>query len=164
MAAEVAVAGNKSYQFEAKLQKHPKLNATFIEFPYNVEAEFGVKGQVKVVADIDGVIYQGSLAKMGHHCHRLGVTQAIRKQLGKESGDVVNVVIKQDTATRKVTVPHEIQSLLDQDQSVKAFFDGLSFTNRKEYVNWITTAKKEITKQNRLSKMFDLLKSGAKHP
>ncbi|MCB1582734.1 MAG: DUF1905 domain-containing protein, partial [Xanthomonadales bacterium] len=83
------MAGKKSYRFMGKLHKHPKLNAAFIEFPYDVEKEFGTKGQVKVVADIDGVSYRGSLAKMGHHCHKLGINQSIRQQINKNFGDEV---------------------------------------------------------------------------
>ena len=60
----------KTYEYDTVLIKHPTLNSAFIEFPYDVEAEFGTKGQVKVLAAIDGHEYRGSLAKMGHphHC------------------------------------------------------------------------------------------------
>ncbi len=149
-AVAVVVVGEQAYGVDSTLLKHPKHNATFIEFPHHVEAEFAVKGQVKVVADTDGAVYRGSLAKMGHHCHCLGVTQAIRKQLGKYSGDVVNVMIRQDNDLRAVEVPPDIQTLLDQDLMVKGYFNGLSYTNCKEHVTWVTSAQKESTKQNHI--------------
>ena len=41
------------YRFEAVLQKVPDLNGAYVEFPYDVRAEFG-KGRVKVRATFDG--------------------------------------------------------------------------------------------------------------
>ena len=160
----MAVAGNKTYSFKAELLKHPKLNAAYIEFPYDVEQEFGVKGQVKVVADIEGVSYQSSLAKMGQPRHCLGITQAIRKQINKQPGDQIKVKIKQDLALRTVEVPEMIQDMLQQHPNCLAFFNGLSYTHRKEYVVWITGAKKATTQSRRLQLMLDKLKVGIKHP
>lgn len=45
----------KEYEFDAVLLKHEGMNATFVEFPYDVEKEFGVKEQVKVHAMFDRV-------------------------------------------------------------------------------------------------------------
>lgn len=36
------------YEFDAEIKKQDSIDATFVEFPYDVEKEFGVKGQVKV--------------------------------------------------------------------------------------------------------------------
>ncbi|WP_010233489.1 DUF1905 domain-containing protein [Clostridium arbusti] len=38
----------KSYEFDAVIKKHGTIDAAYIEFPYDVEKEFGTKGQVKV--------------------------------------------------------------------------------------------------------------------
>lgn len=86
----------KEYEFDAALLKHEDMNAAFIEFPYDVEKEFGTKGRVKVYVTFDGVEYRGSLVKMGHHCHILGVTQKIRKEINKNPGDTVQVILKKD--------------------------------------------------------------------
>jgi uncharacterized protein YdeI (YjbR/CyaY-like superfamily) len=51
---------------------------------------------------------------------------------------------------------------LKKDKDVKAFFDKLSYTHQKEYVNWITDAKKEETRQNRIAKTIEMLKKGKK--
>lgn len=109
----------KEYEFDAVLLKHGGMNATFVEFPYDVEKEFGVKGQVKVQLTFDGVPYRGSLAKMGHHCYILGVTQKIWKEIGKDPGDVIHVVLKQDIEPRLVEVPQNFAELLDKHGEAK---------------------------------------------
>jgi len=40
----------------------------------------------------------------------------------------------------------------------------LSYTHRKEYVRWITEAKKEETRKNRFEKAIELLKKKTKTP
>jgi hypothetical protein len=67
----------KKFEFDAVMQKHEGLDAGYIEFPYSVAAEFGTKGQVKVKAYFNGFPYRGSLVKMGHICHLIGVTKEV---------------------------------------------------------------------------------------
>jgi uncharacterized protein YdeI (YjbR/CyaY-like superfamily) len=38
-----------------------------------------------------------------------------------------------------------------------AFFESLAFTHKKEYIRWITSAKRPETKQARMAKMLEML-------
>lgn len=154
----------KTYKFNAEIKKHPSIDATFIEFPYDVKEEFGVKGQVKVIATFDGYEYRGSLAKMGHHCHMLGITQKIRKEIGKGPGDTVGVILRKDDQERVINLPEELEIALTQNPKAKQFFDTLSYTNKKEYVQWISSAKKQETKEARLQKAIEMLLNNVKRP
>ncbi|GAB6172340.1 hypothetical protein JCM15765_18180 [Paradesulfitobacterium aromaticivorans] len=136
----------------------------YVEFPFDVETEFGTRGQVKVIATFDGYEYRGSLARMGHHCHLIGLTKKVRAEIGKNPGEGVHVVIKQDVEPRTVELPEDFEKLLNQNPEAKMFFDKLSFTNRKEYVQWITTAKKVETRDRRLRNSIDKLLQGIKEP
>lgn len=82
------------YSFEAVLKKVPDIDGAYLEFPYDVRAEFG-KGRVKVHATFDGFPYDGSLVRMKTECHIIGVQQAIRKAIGKQPGDLVHVTIQE---------------------------------------------------------------------
>jgi hypothetical protein len=69
-----------------------------------------------------------------------------------------------DLTNRIITPPREIiEALAYKPQSI-AFFEQLSFTNKKEYVVWILSAKQEKTKLDRLSKLVDKLAAGKKNP
>lgn len=84
----------KIYRFEAIIRKVPELDGAYIEFPYDVRAEFG-KGRVKVHATFDGEPYDGSLVRMKTPGHIIGLRQDIRKKIGKQPGDSVTVTIKE---------------------------------------------------------------------
>jgi hypothetical protein len=154
----------KIYEFDALIKKQDSIDAAFIEFPYNVEEEFGVKGMVKVKATFDGVEYQGSLAKMGYHCHCLGITKKIRKEINKGAGDIVHVVITKDDTSRVVELPEELRKLLEENEELKSIFSSLSYTNQKEYSEWIKSAKKIETRDRRLKDSVSMLLKGIKHP
>lgn len=140
------------------------MNAAFVEVPFDVEKEFGTRGQVKIRAEFDGYEYRGSLAKMGHHCHLLGLTQKVRRAIEKQPGDRVHVKLEKDEQPRTVEVPADLQELLGAEPGAQVFFEQLSYTNRKEYVRWITGAKKNETRIRRLQKTMEMLKEGIKHP
>lgn len=155
---------NKKYEFTTEILKHETMDAGYIEFPYDVEEEFGTRGQVKVKATFDGHPYRGSLATMGRERHCLGVTKKVRKAIGKDPGDKVHVVIEKDEEPRTVEVPDVLQDWLNEHPEEQAFFDDLAYTYRKEYVRWITGAKREETRKRRLEKTFEMLKNRVKHP
>jgi hypothetical protein len=133
----------------------------FVTVPFDVEAAFGKK-RVKIKATIDGVPYRGSLVRMGTPCHVLLVRKEIREKIGKGPGDQVHVVIEEDVEPRLVEVPEDLRQALDAEPGVSRFFDGLSYTHQKEYVNWVAEAKRPGTRRNRILKVKDMLRQGIK--
>ena len=84
----------KIFNFEAVIHKVPDIDAAYIEIPFDVKATFG-KSRVAIKATFDGVYYEGSIVKMGTPNHILGIRKEIRKQIGKQAGDVVKVSIQE---------------------------------------------------------------------
>jgi hypothetical protein len=152
----------KKYKFKAKIQAGDGGGA-YLLFPYDVEKEFGTKGRVPVKATFDGVPYTGSLMKYGYPQHMLGVAKAIREQIGKGPGDAIEVVIWKDEEVRTLEVPAEFEKRMKKE-GLLPFFEKLSYTHRKEYCCWITEARKEETRSNRLEKAIEMLSKGVKTP
>ena len=154
---------NNPITFSAEIQQHQDINAAFVNFPFDTVELFGKKGQVKVKVLLDDkVVYRSSLANMGGDCHRLGLTQAIRKELGKTFGDIVEVKLWEDKEERIVIVPDDVQELLNQNEKAKEFYDKMSYTYKKEYIHWIDDAKKEEIRERRKVKMIEMLLTGKK--
>jgi uncharacterized protein YdeI (YjbR/CyaY-like superfamily) len=74
----------------------------------------------------------------------------------------VTITVEPDSEPRLVEVPADLLKELKKDKEAKTFFDKLSYTHQKEYVTWITEAKKEETRQNRIAKTIEMLKEGKK--
>ncbi|SEM73855.1 Bacteriocin-protection, YdeI or OmpD-Associated [Chryseobacterium taichungense] len=150
-------------QFKAVIKQHRTMNAAFVEFPFSTEKLFNKKGQVKIKALFDDKVeYRGSLAKMKSECHMLGLTQEIRKQLGKTFGDEVSVSLIEDKEERTVEIADDILIVFNENPEAKALFDKMSYTHRKEYIRWINEAKKPETRENRKIKMIKMILDGKK--
>lgn len=154
----------KVYEFDAVIQTDGRIDSGYVEFPFDVGKEFGTRGQVKVIATFDEYEYRGSLVKMGHHCHFIGLIKKVRAEIGKNPGDTVHVVIKQDLEPRTVEVPEDFEKMLNQNPEAQTFFDKLSYTNRKQYVQWITNAKKAESRDRRIKNSICKLLQGIKEP
>ncbi|WP_304969601.1 YdeI/OmpD-associated family protein [Romboutsia ilealis] len=139
-----------TYKFEVIIQQVENKDATFIEIPFDVEKEFGAK-MVKVKAKFDNIDYRGSIVRMGMPCFIIGLTKEIRKKIGKGIGDTVSVEIEKDEEERIVEIPIEFKSMLNGNNNAKDFFNSLSYSQKKKYITWITSAKKEETKIKRMN-------------
>ncbi|WP_309128169.1 YdeI/OmpD-associated family protein [Microbacterium sp.] len=98
------------------------------------------------------------LARMGGQ-NLIGFSKAARAEMGVELGDEFDVVIAPDTAERTVEVPEALAAALESDADAKAAFDGLSYSRRKEIARSIAEAKQDATRERRLAKALEELRS-----
>lgn len=148
---------------EYKFQSIIKVSAigsggAYVEFPYDVEKEFGVKGRVKVLCFFEDVEYRGSLVKMGTGCHIVGITKDIRNKAGKDIGDEINVRLYKDEAERTVQLHPLLEQQLLKSKALQENYEKLSYTTKKEIFIQLSDAKKEETLKRRLEKVIAELK------
>jgi len=67
-------------------------------------------------------------------------------------------------STKKVTIPDDLAAFFRKHKKEAAFFDTLSFTNKKEYLEWIVTAKREATRTERIKGTIERLTKNWKNP
>ncbi|MBK1894646.1 YdeI/OmpD-associated family protein [Chryseobacterium paridis] len=150
-------------QFSGIIRQNGEMNAAFVEFLFSTEELFNKKGQVKIKAIFDNKVeYRGSLIKMKSSCHLLGLTQEVRKQLGKTFGDEILVSIVEDKEERIVEIAVDIAVIFNENEKAKELFDTMSYTHKKEYIRWIEEAKKTETRENRKTKMIQMILDGKK--
>ena len=85
-------------------------------------------------------------------------------QLAQKPAETRAIFQYADSATKTITLPDDLAEVLAKHPAEKAFFDNLSFSHRREYVEWIVTAKQESTRQKRLAGAIERLTKGMKNP
>jgi hypothetical protein len=138
-------------------------NNTGIEVPEEILTALGRGRRVKVVATVNGYAYRTSVAPyMGVIVMPFSAEH--RAATGLVGGEEIDVEIVPDDAPREVTVPDDLAAALAGDPAASAFFDELSFTNRRTYVDWIESAKKAETREARVAKAVVSLGEGKSRP
>ncbi|GAA2475361.1 YdeI/OmpD-associated family protein [Winogradskya humida] len=125
----------------------------------DVVAELGGGGRPKVVVTVNGYEWRGSIAKMGG-AYWLGVSAERRGAAGIAAGEVHDVDVVLDAAPREVEVPAELAAALEAVPEAKAFWDGLSASNKGWHVLQVTGAKTAETRARRIEKSVTMLKAG----
>jgi bifunctional DNA-binding transcriptional regulator/antitoxin component of YhaV-PrlF toxin-antitoxin module len=137
-----------------KLEKHPKLEATGITIPFDVEKVFGAK-RVPVKATVNKAVYRGSIVRMGGR-YMLGIPKAFREEAGIAAGDNIVITLEVDTAPREVKVPADLAKAIKK-AGVLAAWDSLSYTHRKEHARAVEEAKRPETRAKRIEKTIEIL-------
>lgn len=145
-------------EFDAYLEPTgPNVNWCFLAAPFDVRAVFGTKARVAVRGTINGFAFRSSFSPMGGR-HLLCINKAMQHAAGVRPGATAHFFVERDDAPRVVDVPPMIAKTLRRDPETRAIFEKLSFTHKKEYVEWIMSAKKDETRKARLAKLGPMLR------
>jgi hypothetical protein len=96
------------------------------------------------------------------------VWSAIRLKKPEESAkpagfSSVNPAPGVDYVNRTIATPKELQALLDKNKTAATFYESLAFSHKREYVEWIISAKREETKAKRLETTMEKLTAKKKN-
>jgi hypothetical protein len=69
-----------------------------------------------------------------------------------------------DPKTKSVRLPDDLAKALRKNKKQEEFFNALSFTNKKEYIEWIITAKRQETRDERVRGTIERLAKLWKNP
>jgi uncharacterized protein YdeI (YjbR/CyaY-like superfamily) len=69
-----------------------------------------------------------------------------------------------DPVKKTIRIPDDLQRALDGNKQVAAYFNQLAFSHRKEYVEWIVTAKRDETRNKRVEGTIERLTRQWKNP
>jgi hypothetical protein len=145
-------------KFRATLELGGK-TATGIRVPAEVVESLGKGRKPPVKVTINGHTYRSSVAVMGGE-YMVGVSAENRAAAGVKAGDELEVEMELDTAPREVTVPADLAEALDREPEARAYFEGLSYSNRLRHVLAIEGAKAADTRQRRIAKSVAMFKEG----
>jgi hypothetical protein len=148
-------------RFTATLQEASG-GGRWVEVPFDPKQASG-QARAPVRGTVNGAPLRSRLAVYGGRTY-LGLRAEIRAAAGIEVGDSVDVELELDDAPREVEPPAALAAALAGDEVARGAYESLSFTHRREYAEWIASAKREETRERRVAKALEMLRTGVKLP
>jgi hypothetical protein len=134
-------------------------SACGIQVPETVVEALGGGKRPAVSVDLDGYVYRSTVAPMGGEWW-VGVNADHRAASGLGAGDEVTVTLALDTAPREIAIPAELAEALRAAPEAKAFFDALSYSNKRVFTLSVEGTSNPETKARRVAKAIALLREG----
>ena len=135
--------------------------ATGMEVPASVVEELGAGKKPTVTVTVGGHTYRSTVAVMGGR-YLLPLSAENRTAAGVAAGDDVEVDVELDTEPREVAVPDDLRAALDGDDAAREAFERLSYSHRRRHVLAVEEAKTPETRQRRVTKALETLRSGGR--
>ncbi|MDX6581740.1 MAG: hypothetical protein QOI10_924 [Solirubrobacterales bacterium] len=135
--------------------------ATGIEVPPEVVEGLDAGKRPPVKVTINDKTYRSTIAARGDR-FLVGVSAENRELTGVAAGDRVEVGIEVDDEPRTVALPPDFAQALGAHPQARAFYDGLTASQKKAFVAPIEQAKKSETRTRRIEKAVGALREGRK--
>lgn len=147
--------------FRAKFETvGPGGEMIYLFVPFDVEKTWGTKARLSVKGTLNGFAFESSLFPYGDGRHHLMVNRALQSGAKAKAGASVSVVMEPDTSQRTVAVPVDFKRSLDANKSAMLAYNRISPQRKREFVDWISSAKKSETRRSRIVKSVEMLLKG----
>jgi hypothetical protein len=139
----------------------PPDDETFaVKLPFDVRAVFG-RARPPVVVGVGDCSFRSTVMVYGGESY-VALTRAQRQTAKLRAGQKVALTISADAAPRTVDVPPDLARALRGKPALRAAWDALSYSHRREHALAITGAKKPETRARRIEKTLAMLAAGSK--
>ena len=85
------------------------------------------------------------------------VNEALIIEYVREAVELNIQGINPPPSPKVIETPADLQALLNKNKKAKAVFDKFTFSHKRGYIEWITSAKRDETRQTRLNKTIEML-------
>ncbi|MFT3947689.1 MAG: YdeI/OmpD-associated family protein [Agriterribacter sp.] len=125
--------------------------------------------KASIIKDPEKILHVGEKASMGHFNKIASLKDlpsdkiftAYIKQAAQLNEEGVQLPPKaKTTSATPVEVPGDVQKALQKNKKAVEVFNAFAPSHRKEYLQWITEAKTEPTRNKRIETMIEWLKEG----
>ena len=153
---------SSAHRFTAEVERDEESGGAYVVVPFDVREAFG-RARAPVRATIGGFTWRTTVAAYGGRSF-IGLSRAVREAAGVAPGDEIAVELAPDDEPRQVVVPGELAEALAANPDAAAAYDGLSFSHRREYAEWVGEAKRDETRRRRAARAVQRLleRSGAR--
>lgn len=132
----------------------------FLVVPKSASAALPTRATTTVEGLINGHRFRAVLEPDGQKSHWLKVDKKLREAAGAEVGDTITLEIAPAAEEMEAKVPPDLRKALSAAPAAKALWSEITPVARRDWILWITSAKKPETRARRIGNACDMLASG----
>jgi hypothetical protein len=133
---------------------------TFLVLPRDASAKLPTRGMTTVEGIINGHPFRATLEPDGQKSHWLKVNTKMREAAGAEAGDVVPIEILSVGKEPEPRVPVDLRKALAAAPKARAVWSDITPVARRDWIVWITSAKRSETRARRIQNACEMLAAG----
>jgi len=133
---------------------------SFLVLPRSASAKLPTRAMTSVEGTINGRLFRATLEPDGRKSHWLKVTGKLRKAAGAEVGDVVELAIIPARKEQEARVPADLKKALAAAPHALQVWSDITPIARRDWIQWITSAKQADTRTRRVANACNMLRSG----
>jgi hypothetical protein len=132
----------------------------FLILPKGASAKLPTRAMTAVEGTLNDYPFSATLAPDGQRSHWLKVDKKLREGAGAKVGDVVTLQIVPAAKQPEPSVPADLRRALADTPGARAVWKDITPVARRDWIQWITSAKKSETRERRIESACDMLASG----
>ena len=155
----------KTIRFKAKLFRPVDSKKgdswTFLILPKNASAKLPSRGITAIEGTINGFPFQAVLDPDGQKSHWLKVKRKLSEAAGVDAGDLVALEVAPATKEPEPEVPADLRkALAAAAPKTRAVWSDITPIARRDWIQWIVSAKQEETRARRIKNACSMLAAG----
>lgn len=141
-----------------------KILCSMVSFKQYCSMGFWLHGEMQTIKNLETDVEQSNMFSLGKITKLEDLPSKPQlKKIILEAMELTDMGVKLKKAAptkTEIAVPDEFQNILDQNKKALAVFEKASPSFRKEYINWITEAKTEGTRNKRIEQAIEWISEG----
>ena len=133
---------------------------TFLILPRNASARLPTRAMTSVVGTINDHPFRATLEPDGQKSHWLKVSRKLREAAGADAGELVTLEIMPSGKEPEPKLPTDLKQALAAAPEARAVWLDITPIARRDWIQWITSAKRAETRSRRVANACDMLAGG----
>jgi Bacteriocin-protection, YdeI or OmpD-Associated/Domain of unknown function (DUF1905) len=151
-------------RFEAKLlrpaQPAKGCSWSFLILPKHASAKLPTRAMTAVECIMNDHSFRATLEPDGHKSHWLKVSKKMREAAGAQVGEVVRLRILSVGKQPEPRLPADLRQALAGAPGARTVWSDITPVARRDWINWITSAKRSQTRARRIHDACEMLAAG----
>ena len=138
---------------------------TFLVLPAAASARLPSRGMVSIEGTLGKAPFSATLSPDGEGGHWLKVEAVLRTAAGVEVGDTVALAFAPVAKEPEPVIPSELRAALaSAPPKAREIWSDITPAARRDFVQWIESAKLDATRVKRIATACDMLAKGKRRP